>query len=599
MQEYTSPGEVEVGRDENLTTALWENARAYPNRAALAHRVGGQFVDVSTKQFAAEVTEIAKGFIGLGIEPGSRICIFSSTRMEWTQLDYAIWAAGCVTVPIYETSSAEQVEWIVGNSEAVAVVCEDATLRGVYDEVADSLPSCKHAFVIEEGGIQEIKSAGAELSDDEVMARSNAVTGDDLATLVYTSGTTGRPKGVELTHHSFVWDAKQVEALAGEFFKAGERTLLFLPLAHIFARVIQVGCVRSGVKLGFSTGIPQLLEELQLYKPTFLLSVPRVFEKVYNGAQQKAHAEGKGKIFDTAAQTAIDYSRETAAGKVGLKTKLLHGLFDKLVYSKLRDAMGGHVQYAVSGGAALGERLGHFFNGIGVTILEGYGLTETTAGATLNSPTHFKIGTVGRPIPGGSVAIADDGEVLLKGAHVMRGYYKNDEATKESLEDDGWFHTGDIGELDSEGYLRITGRKKELIVTAGGKNVAPAVLEDRMRAHPLISQVMVVGDAQPFIAALVAVDQEEFPRWAQEHGKEGKTVADLVDDPELQATVQAAVDDANKAVSKAEAIKAFRILPDDFTIEGGELTPTLKVKRNVVADKYGHVIDEIYSGTKK
>jgi long-chain acyl-CoA synthetase len=597
MQEYSTPGEVEVGPDENLTTSLWANARAYPDRPALAHRVGGQFVDVTTRQFADEVTAIAKGFIALGIAPGSRICVFSGTRIEWTQLDYAIWAAGCVTVPIYETSSAEQVEWIVGNSEAVAIFCENAALREVYDEVAGGLTSCEHVFVIDDAGVDAVKSLGSDVADADVTARAEAVTGDDLATLVYTSGTTGRPKGCELTHHSFVWDGAQVEQLAGEFFKAGESTLLFLPLAHIFARVIQVGCIRSGVKLGFSTGIPQLLEELQLYRPTFLLSVPRVFEKVYNGAQQKAHADGKGAIFDKAAQTAIDYSRESQAGGVGLRTRLLHAVFDKLVYTKLRAAMGGRVRYAVSGGAALGERLGHFFHGIGVTILEGYGLTETTAGATLNSPSHFKIGTVGRPIPGASVRIADDGEVLLKGEHVFRGYYGNEEATREALEDDGWFHTGDIGDLDAEGYLRITGRKKELIVTAGGKNVAPAVLEDRMRAHPLVSQSMVVGDAQPFIAALIAVDAEEFPRWAAEHGKEGKTVADLVDDADLQAALQAAVDDANRAVSKAEAIKAFRILPEDFTIEGGELTPTLKVKRNVVVDKYGHVIEQIYSGT--
>jgi long-chain acyl-CoA synthetase len=599
MQEYTTPGEVTIAPEDNLTTALWENVRAYPNRAALAHRVGGQFVDVTTQQFGDEVTAIAAGFIALGIEPGARICVFSGTRIEWTYLDYAIWAAGCVTVPIYETSSAEQVEWIVGNSEAVAIFCETAELKAVYDEVAGQLPTCEHAFVIDEGGVEAVKGRGGDVSADDVMARATAVTGDDLATLVYTSGTTGRPKGCELTHHSFVWDSAQVETLAGQFFKAGESTLLFLPLAHIFARVIQVGCVSSGVRLGFSTGIPQLLEELQLFRPTFLLSVPRVFEKVYNGAQQKAHADGKGAIFDKAAQTAIDFSRASTSGKVGLKTKLLHGVFDKLVYAKLRDAMGGQVTYAVSGGAALGERLGHFFNGIGVTILEGYGLTETTAGATLNSPDHFKIGTVGRPIPGSSVRIADDGEILLRGKHVFRGYYKNPEATAEALEDDGWFHTGDIGELDQEGYLRITGRKKELIVTAGGKNVAPAVLEDRMRAHPLVSQSMVVGDGQPFIAALIAIDSDEFPRWAEQHGKSGKSVADLVDDPELKSEIQQAVDDANRAVSKAEAIKAFRILPDDFTIDGGELTPTLKVKRNVVADKYGHVIDEIYGGVKQ
>ncbi|MBW3619708.1 MAG: long-chain fatty acid--CoA ligase [Actinobacteria bacterium] len=598
MQEYSTPGEVQVPPSENLTTSLWENERAYPNRPAVAHRVGGRFVDVSTRDFTAQVRDIAKGLIAIGIEPGQRVCVYSATRLEWTLLDYAIWAAGAVTVPIYETSSAEQVEWIVSDSEAVAIFAETAELRATFDEVSGSLPDCEHVFVIDEGGIEEVKSRGADVSDDDVTARATAVTGDDLATIVYTSGTTGRPKGCIITHGNFVWDAAQVEKHLGGVFSAGESTLLFLPLAHIFARVIQVGCVRSGVKLGFSTGIPQLLEELGLFKPTFLLSVPRVFEKVYNGAQQKAHADGKGAIFDKAAQTAIDFSRESRSGKVGLRTKLLHGLFDKLVYGKLRDAMGGRVTYAVSGGAALGERLGHFFNGIGVTILEGYGLTETTAGATLNSPDHVKIGTVGRPIPGTSVRIAEDGEILLKGGNVFQGYYNNEAASEEVLESDGWFHSGDIGELDDEGYLRITGRKKEIIVTAGGKNVAPAVLEDRMRSHPLISQSMVVGDAQPFIAALIAIDSDDFPRWAKEHGKEGKSVSDLVDDPDLRAEIQGAVDNANKAVSKAEAIKAFRILPEDFTIEGGELTPSLKVKRNVVADKYGHVIDDIYSSKK-
>jgi long-chain acyl-CoA synthetase len=597
MQEYTSPGEVKVGDDENLTDQLWEAARAYPNRPALAYRSGDAFVDVSTREMADQVLALARGIIGLGIEPGSMICVFSSTRMEWTLLDYAIWTAGCVTVPIYETSSAEQVEWIVSNSGAKAIVVENADLKDTYDEVSASLTECEHVFVLDDGGVEKLVAAGADVSEDEARARAEAVDADDIATLVYTSGTTGRPKGCVLTHRSFVWDTKQVLSVS-PFFAAGQTTLLFLPLAHIFARVIQVACVTAGVKLGFSTGIPQLVEELQMFKPNFLLSVPRVFEKVYNGAQQKAHAEGKGAIFDKAAQVAIDYSREQATGKVSLKTKVLHALFDKLVYTKLRAAMGGEVTHAVSGGAALGERLGHFFHGIGLLILEGYGLTETTAGSTLNRVDAFKIGTVGKPVPGLSVRIADDGEVLMKGASVFREYWKNPEATAEAKDADGWFHTGDIGELDNEGFLRITGRKKELIVTAGGKNVAPAVLEDRLRAHPLISQVMVVGDAQPFIAAIVAIDADEFPRWAEEHGKTGKTVADLTDDEELRATVEAAIEDANKAVSKAEAIKAFRIVPEDFTIEGGELTPTLKVKRNVVADKYQAIIDDIYSGER-
>jgi long-chain acyl-CoA synthetase len=598
MQEYTSPGEVAVAPDENLTTSLWEAVRTNPDRPAVAHRVGDRFVEWSTRQFADEVSAVAKGLMSLGISAGDRVCIYAGTRLEWTVLDYAIWAAGATTVPIYETSSAEQVEWIVSDSAASAIFIETPELKTIWDEVASRLPSCEHVFVIEEGGLEQAKQAGTDITDEQLRERADAVTGSDLATIVYTSGTTGRPKGCVLTHHNFVWDCTQVEAGEREFFQAGERTLLFLPLAHIFARIIQTSCIRAGVTLGFSTGIPQLVEELQIFKPTFLLAVPRVFEKVYNGARQKAEADGKGAIFDKAAGVAEQYSREQASGSIGLLTKLKHGLFDKLVYGKLRAAMGGNVRYAVSGGAALGERLGHFFNGIGVTILEGYGLTETTAGACLNRPDAFRIGTVGKPIPGASVRIAEDGEILLKGGHIFQGYYNNDEATAEVLEGDGWFHTGDLGSLDGEGFLRITGRKKEIIVTAGGKNVAPAVLEDRMRAHALVSQSMVVGDDQPFIAALITIDPEAFTVWAEANGKAGKTVADLVDDPDLRAEIQKAVDDANQAVSKAESIRTFRILPEDFEV-GVELSQKMSVKRHVVSEKYGHVIDEIYSGDKK
>ena len=597
MQEYTSPGEASVAEDANLTGPLFEAARTTPDRLAVAHRVGDRFVDWTTRQFVDEITAVARGLIGLGIEPGQRVCIMSSTRLEWTILDYAIWAAGAVTVPIYETSSAEQVEWIVSDSDAVAIVIETPELRSIYGEVADKLPGCGHVFVIEEGGMDAIKAAGADVSDDDVLARAAAVKADDLATLVYTSGTTGRPKGCELTHRNFVWNVAQSESAIRDLMREGESTLLFLPLAHIFARYIQVAVIHAGVKLGYSTGIPQLLEELALFKPTFLLAVPRVFEKVFNGAQQKAHGDGKGKIFDKAAAVAEQFSREQAAGKVGLGTKVLHGLFDKLVYGKLRHALGGNVRYAVSGGAALGERLGHFFNGIGVLILEGYGLTETTAPATVNRPDAFKIDTVGKPLPGTSVKIADDGEVLLKGGQIFAGYYNNDDATREVLESDGWFHTGDLGQLDGEGYLRITGRKKEILVTAGGKNVAPAILEDRMRAHALISQSMVVGDGKPFIAALITIDPEAFTGWAEANGKSGKTVADLVDDAELQAEVQKAVDEANQAVSKAESIRTFRILPEDFEV-GIELSQKMSVKRHVVSEKYGHVIEDIYSGAK-
>ncbi len=598
MQEYTSPGEIEVAGDENLTDALWTAVAQKPDRPALAHRVGDRFVEWTLQQFVDEVRAVAKGLMAIGIEKDDKVAVHSSTRLEWTVLDFAIWAAGGVTVPIYETSSAEQIEWIVTDASVKAIVQENAELTALFDERKDQMPGCEHRFVIEDGGIEELKQQGASISDDDVDARARSVDGSDVATIVYTSGTTGRPKGCVITHYNFIWDAEQVQEAAKEFFSEGKRTLLFLPLAHIFARVIQTTCVRAGVMLGFSTGIPQLVEELGIFKPDFLLAVPRVFEKVYNGARQKAHDDGKGAIFDKAARVAEDYSRQQEAGKIGIGTKVQHAIFDKLVYGKLRAAMGGNVEYAVSGGAALGERLGHFFNGIGVTILEGYGLTETTAGAAIGRPSANRIGTVGKPVPGASARIADDGEVLLKGGHVFQGYYNNPEATAEVLDDDGWYHTGDLGQLDGEGFLRITGRKKELIVTAGGKNVAPTVLEDRMRAHPLISQAMVVGDNQPFIAALVTIDPEAFPAWAEANDKAGKSVADLVDDEDLQAAVQEAVDDANQAVSKAEAVRAFRILPVDFEV-GDELSQKMSVKRHVVGEKFQSVIDEIYQDVNR
>ncbi len=596
MQEYTSPGEVPVSIEENLTDALWDAVAAHPDRPALAHRVGDEFVQWSLRQFVDEVRAVAKGLMAVGIAKGDKVAVHSGTRPEWTVLDFAIWTAGAVTVPIYETSSSEQIEWIVSDAGVRALITENAELKSVYDEVADRLTGCEHVLVIEDGALEHLKQQGASVSEQDLESRARSVDGNDVATIVYTSGTTGRPKGCVISHYNFVWDAEQVREASKEFFTEGKRTLLFLPLAHIFARVIQTTCVRSGVVLGFSTGIPQLLEELGIFKPDFLLAVPRVFEKVFNGAQQKAYDDGKGAIFDKAARVAEDYSRQQEAGKVALGTKLLHTVFDKLVYGKLRAAMGGHVRHAVSGGAALGERLGHFFNGIGVMVLEGYGLTETTAGACIGRPSANRIGTVGKPVPGASARIADDGEVLLAGGHIFQGYHNNPEATAEVLTDDGWFRTGDLGQLDGEGFLSITGRKKELIVTAAGKNVAPTILEDRIRAHPLVSQTMVVGDNQPFIAALVTIDQEAFPKWAEDHGKEGKDVADLVDDEDLQAEIQKAIDDANAAVSRAESIRAFRILPDDFVV-GVELSQKMSVKRHVVAEKYSHVIDEIYAGS--
>lgn len=592
MQEYSSPVAVQIDPNETVADGLWEAERTHPNRAALAYRDGAGFVDVSTKELADRVRRIAAGFMAAGIEKGDRICLFSSTRREFTEVDYAIWAAGAATVTIYETSSAEQVEWIVKDSGATAMVCENDHLVEVFNERAGTLGTVQHIFSVDSGGLDDLIESGSGISDEDVMARAKSVGQADLATLVYTSGTTGLPKGCHLTHRNFVFVTRNVAEDAKDVLYPGASTLMFLPLAHIFARLVQVGSVNTGSKIAYSTGIPQLMEELQMVKPTWIFSVPRVFEKVYNSSAARAADDGKGKIFDTAAQTAIDFARQSETGTVGIVTRIKHTIFDKLVYSKIRTALGGRATHAISGGAPLGERLGHFYSGIGVKVYEGYGLTETSAGSTLNRDGAMKIGTVGKPISGVSIRIGEDGEVLIAGDHVFSGYWNNDGATAESIVD-GWFHTGDIGALDDEGFLRITGRKKEIIVTAGGKNVAPAVLEDRLRAHPLVSQCVVVGDAQPFIAVMVTVDPEEFVRWKGQHEKTGE-VADMVDDADLREAIQAAINEANGAVSKAEAIKEFRILPADFTIEGGEITPTLKVKRNVVHDKYSYVLADIY-----
>jgi long-chain acyl-CoA synthetase len=515
--------------------------------------------------------------------------------MEFTLLDYAIWAAGCATVTIYETSSAEQVQWIVGDSESVILICETEAMKGTFDEIAASVPACREALVIEDGAVDHLRSMATEETRAEVARRAAGIGHDDLATLVYTSGTTGRPKGCVITHGNFTWTARQVEARLPELMVGDQRQLMFLPLAHIFARIVQVTCVAGGITIGYSAGIPHLTDEFPVFRPTWIFAVPRVFEKIYNGAKAKAHADGKGAIFDRAANVAIDYSKGTEGSGPGLPTKIQHALFDKLVYGKLRAVFGGELVYAISGAAALGARLGHFFRGIGLTPLEGYGLTETTAASSVNAPAALRIGTVGRPLPGVSIRIADDGEILIKGGHIFQGYWKNEAATTAAIEPDGWFHSGDVGTLDDDGFLSITGRKKEIIVTAAGKNVAPAVLEDRLRAHSIVSQCMVIGDAKPFIAALVTVDEENLPAWAAANGKEDDDLAALIDDPDLIGAVQAGIDDANKAVSRAESIRTFRILPRDLTIEGGELTPTLKVRRAVVAEEYAAVIEDIYA----
>ena len=599
MREFSVPPVVTVGDRASLTDPVWDNAEAAPDSVQFLRRTSGAdggWADVTCRQFRDEVVDVARGLVAAGIEPGARVGLMSATRYEWTLFDYAIWSVGAVTVPIYETSSAEQMAWILSDSGAVACLLETAGHRRLLAEVRDRLPELTKVWQIDDGDLDELIAGGTGIDPAEIDLRRKAVRSGDLATIIYTSGTTGRPKGCALTHRNMFADIANAIPALPHLFNAGASTLLFLPLAHSFARLIQIGVVQARATMAHSADPKNLAPELQRFRPTFVLSVPRVFEKVYNAAVQKAKDEGRSGIFGRAERAAIAYSEALdTPGGPGLRLRLLHRFFDQLVYRKLRAALGGRCRHAISGGAPLGARLGHFFRGVGVTVLEGYGLTETSPAVAVNLPSATRIGSVGRPLPGVTVRIADDGEIMIKGELVFHGYWNNREATAEVLTDDGWFHSGDLGQVDSEGFVSITGRKKEIIVTASGKNVAPSVLEERIRKNPLVSQAMVIGDRRPFVAALVTIDEEAWPKWLAERGRpETASVADLRDDPELRAEIESAVDEANRAVSRAESIRQFRVLPRDFTESSGELTPSMKVKRSVVEKTYAAEIADIY-----
>ncbi|ORW11364.1 AMP-dependent synthetase/ligase [Mycobacterium kyorinense] len=598
MREISVPAPFTVGERDNVVAAVFEHERDDPDFVIFQRLVDGAWTDVTCAEAAAQIRSAAAGLIAEGVQAGDRVAIFSATRYEWAILDFAILAVGAVTVPIYETSSAEQVRWVLQDSGAVLVLAETDAHAKIVTELTGELPALRRVMHIDGSGpkaVDQLAEAGASVDPAELTGRLEALRAEGPATLIYTSGTTGRPKGCQLTHSNLVYEIRGAKESLPTLLGENERMLVFLPLAHVLARAITLAAFTNKVTVGFTSDIKNLVPMFSVFKPTIVVSVPRVFEKVYNTAAQNAENDGKGRIFQMAAQTAVDWSEAQDRGGPDLVLRAKHALFDRLVYHKLRAALGGNCRASISGGGPLGARLGHFYRGVGLTIHEGYGLTETSAAITVNRVGDLKIGTVGKLLPGNSMRIADDGELLVRGGVVFREYWHNEQATAEAMAD-GWFKTGDLGAIDDDGFLTITGRKKEIIVTAGGKNVAPAVLEDQLRAHPLISQAMVVGDAKPFIGALITIDPEAFEGWKQRNSKSsGSSVGDMATDPDLVAEVDAAVKQANQSVSHAESIRKFRILPVDFTEDTGELTPTMKVKRKVVAEKFATDIEAIYA----
>lgn len=597
MVQFEVPAIVPADPDANVADLLVKRVEATPDRALFSVPEGDGWRDISAADFQTAVIALAKGFAAAGIQPGEKVGFLARTTYEWTLVDFALFYTGAVMVPIYETSSPSQIQWILEDSGAIALIVESPEHFARVDEVRGDLPLLREVWQLHLGAIDTLTAQGASVSDSEIERRRNLAVGSDIATLIYTSGSTGRPKGCVLTHSNFVeLSRNSAKALDEVVQTPGASTLLFITTAHVFARFISILDVHAGVRTGHQPDTRQLLPALGSFKPTFLLAVPRVFEKVYNSAEQKAEAGGKGKIFRAAAEVAVEHSKLLEEGKpIPFGMKLKFALFNKLVYSKLREAMGGNVVYAVSGSAPLGSRLGHFFHSLGVVILEGYGLTETTAPATVNLADKSKIGSVGPALPGVGVRLADDGEIEVRGINVFKEYWNNPEATADAFSEGGWFHTGDIGSFDSEGFLTITGRKKEIIVTAGGKNVAPAALEDPIRANPIIGQVVVVGDQRPFISALVTLDPEMLPTWLANNGLEGTmSLADASKNAAVRAEVQRAVDAANGRVSRAESIRKFTILDSEWTEASGHLTPKLSIKRNIIMNDFADEIAAIY-----
>ena len=561
--------------------------------------LSGDWQDVSARAFGEEVAHVAAGLIGMGLETGATVGIMAHTSYDWFLLDMAIARAGLISVPIYETSSAEQVEWIVTDSDVRVVITESGTLAELVRGAVAGIGHTVRVLALDSDAITTIVQAGSGVSPSQVDQRTNALTVDDVYSIIYTSGTTGRPKGVELTHRNAVGIPYHgVRYLPGVLWGDNVRLLLFLPLAHVYARCLQLLSLAGEGVLGHTPDARTLLPDLQSFAPSYILAVPRVLEKIYNAADAKAGSGAKLKLFRWAAKVAIAYSRalDTPQGPSG-SLRRAHAVADRLVFRKIRGLMGPNARFIISGGGPLGQRLGHFYRGLGLVILEGYGLTETIGPVSVNTDWLNKIGTVGPPVCGNEIRIGEDDEIQVRGLGVFSTYHNNPSATAEAFTADGWFCTGDIGALDDDGYLRITGRKKELIVTAGGKNVAPAPLEDRLRGHPLVSQVLVVGENRPCIGALLTLDAEMLPLWLSSHGLEEMTVVDAARDPRVRAALERAVARANEAVSRAESIRTFEVLPTDFTVANGLLTPSLKVRRAEAERRFSAEIEALYTRT--
>ncbi|MFF9018754.1 AMP-dependent synthetase/ligase [Streptomyces eurythermus] len=606
MREFTNPPLVSPPPAGGLADVVFEHAQTDPRHIALGRKdATGQWRDVTAAEFRDEVMALAKGLLADGVRFGDRVAIMSRTRYEWTLFDFALWTIGAQVVPVYPTSSAEQCFWMLHDAEVSAAVVEHEDHAMTVATVIDRLPNLRRLWQLDAGCVRELYDAGAHLDDEVVHRHRQAVTPDSVATVIYTSGTTGRPKGCLLSHGNFMCEADTVLRGWEPVFhsRKGDEasTLLFLPLAHVFGRMVEVAAIRGRVRFGHQPQLhaAALLPDLAAFRPTFILAVPYIFEKVFHAARRKAEREGRSGPFEKAVDIAVKYAEAVEAKAWGTGPgpsaglRMQHQLFDKLVYAKVRAAMGGRIRNAMSGGSAMDRRLGLFFAGAGVQIYEGYGLTESTAAATANPPGRTRYGTVGPPVPGVTVHIADDGEIWLRGGTVFQGYLHNQKATDETLHD-GWLATGDLGALDEDGYLTITGRKKEILVTSGGKSVSPGVLEERVREHPLVSQCIVVGNDRPYIAALVTLDREAVEHWLQMRGKPGMTAAELVRDADLEAEVRRAVVAANTLVSQAESIRTFRILAQPFSEEHGLLTPSLKLKRKAIEKAYANEVEALY-----